>query len=549
MITKGSIVKAVTYQDTKINPFIVQIHDIKKMLNDVVFVEVSDEDTKIEANLDVSFSGFLESGAIKVNQLISVDNYTISDLEGRPILNILSLTCNQIVPKIGTPMPIAKKIQKLSEQYTPISALSTFLYDWTLKAKVIKKSELKEYLNKKLQRNEKYMSCTLLDNYNTRIQASFFSEAAEKFFPIIEEEKVYFFSGGSVSLAEQKYRTPECSYQLSFNASASIMPSHDQTWKIIGVDRAVTPIERIANMTEKSLVDVLGIVQEVGDVLDRTSKKGQALRQRVLKIFDKSRKLIEISLWNEQATDPQILSLVPHESVFHGKSLIITHYNGGIGLSTARGLSELIYNTKDEIAEELLNWHKHSSNDPLVELSEKKEIRRNELQLKTATEIQHMPAIKDEKYQVLGHVTVRKNEINLTYESCVGCKKKVSQESDSFYYCITCRKSSKECNYRFLLKGIIISDFTGSIFATAFHEVGELILDMKAKDYFLKKEEEKLEIIRNASSKHFSFIMRINEVKTPEGNTRMEYTVSSASFINYGDCTKKILNLLSNGIN
>lgn len=549
MITKGSIVKAVTYQDTKINPFIVQIHDIKKMLNDVVFVEVSDEDTKIEANLDVSFSGFLESGAIKVNQLISVDNYTISDLEGRPILNILSLTCNQIVPKIGTPMPIAKKIQKLSEQYTPISALSTFLYDWTLKAKVIKKSELKEYLNKKLQRNEKYMSCTLLDNYNTRIQASFFSEAAEKFFPIIEEEKVYFFSGGSVSLAEQKYRTPECSYQLSFNASASIMPSHDQTWKIIGVDRAVTPIERIANMTEKSLVDVLGIVQEVGDVLDRTSKKGQALRQRVLKIFDKSRKLIEISLWNEQATDPQILSLVPHESVFHGKSLIITHYNGGIGLSTARGLSELIYNTKDEIAEELLNWHKHSSNDPLVELSEKKEIRRNELQLKTATEIQHMPAIKDEKYQVLGHVTVRKNEINLTYESCVSCKKKVSQESDSFYYCITCRKSSKECNYRFLLKGIIISDFTGSIFATAFHEVGELILDMKAKDYFLKKEEEKLEIIRNASSKHFSFIMRINEVKTPEGNTRMEYTVSSASFINYGDCTKKILNLLSNGIN
>ncbi|OMJ75990.1 hypothetical protein SteCoe_24752 [Stentor coeruleus] len=549
MITKGSIVKAVTYQDTKINPFIVQIYDINRMLNDVIFVEVSDEDTKIEAKLDSNLSNLLDSGAIKVNQLISVDSYKISDFEGRPVLDISSLTCNQIVPKIGTPMPISKKIQKLSEQYTPISALSTFLYDWTLKAKVIKKSELKEYLNKKLQRNEKYMSCTLLDNYNTRIQASFFSEAAEKFFQTIEEDKIYLFSGGSISLAEQKYRTPECSYQLSFNASASIIPSQDQTWKIIAVDRAVTPIEKIVNMPEKSLVDVLGIVQEVGDVVERTSKKGQALIQRVLKIFDRSRKLIEISLWNEQATDQKILSLVPQESVFHGKGLIITHYNGGVGLSTSRSLSELICNPKDESANDLLNWYKNSGNDPLVELSEKKEPRRIELQLKTVAEIQHMPAIKDEKFQVLGHVTMRKNEINLAYESCIGCKKKVNQESDGFYYCQGCRKSSKEFIHRFLLRGIIISDFTGSIFATAFHETGELILDMKVKDFVVKSEEEKQEIIKNANSKHFSFTIRINEVKTLEGNTRTEYTISNASFINHGDCTKKILNLVSNGIN
>lgn len=85
------------------------------------------------------------------------------------------------------------------DSYTPIKALSTFNYDWRIKARITKKSEVRRWKN---QRSEGYLiNIDLMDKHGTQIQATFFKDACDKFEPLMQEGKVYSFSNGTVRIA------------------------------------------------------------------------------------------------------------------------------------------------------------------------------------------------------------------------------------------------------------------------------------------------------------------------------------------------------------
>ena len=101
------------------------------------------------------------------------------------------------------------------EAYTPIKALSTFNYDWRIKARITKKGERRSWKN---QRTEGYLlNVELMDKHGTQIQATFFKDACDKFEPIIREGGIFLFSNGTVKIANQRFTSIKNDFCLVFD--------------------------------------------------------------------------------------------------------------------------------------------------------------------------------------------------------------------------------------------------------------------------------------------------------------------------------------------
>ena len=526
--------------------FVVQVIEIKKMQGDNLLLIVSDGNQYMEALLNPVQSALIESGAVKENQLVMIDDYTVSGGE-KPTLNIISLQPREMCGKVGTPTPLKNSF--LNDIYTPISALSSFLPDWTIRAKVSHKSELTEYQSKKTGRSERLLSVVLVDSEKNQISGCFFAEAAEKYFNIIEEGKIYLFSNGTVALNEQKYRTVN-NYKLLLGLKSVITVDPNQDWTFVNPEKPLVKIAEIPNLREKSLIDIAGVVTEVGLTTDKVTKNGKTFTQRSLKVLDNSGASIDLVLWNEQATDPRISTITPSSTIVLARGVVISTYNGGISLSTSRNLTEITYDPNVPAINELRLWLSSTNPSEIknIELSEKKEGRKSELSLKNIAEIRGMAPNPNDRYELIACIRYIKFDetTSLTYSACVGCKKKITQDSTDFYNCNSCQRSNKDCMHRYLLRSLQIADFTGMLYTTAFNEVGEVLLQMRAEEFHNKSLEEKKEIINRVQNHSYCFSIKVMPGTSQDGSQRTEYLISFASHINYAESTKKILGIIAN---
>ena len=80
----------------------------------------------------------------------------------------------------------------------PISVLHPYRENWSIKSRVTRKSEKKQWQN--ARGSGQVFNVDLIDKYGTEITCSFYNEAAEKFHSQIEKDKVYIFTDGRVQL-------------------------------------------------------------------------------------------------------------------------------------------------------------------------------------------------------------------------------------------------------------------------------------------------------------------------------------------------------------
>ena len=66
------------------------------------------------------------------------------------------------------------------------------------------------------------MSVDLMDTDGTLIQASFFNEAAKKYDNILEQNRIYTWSNGSIKLANKRFTSIKNDFCLTFNNNAEI---------------------------------------------------------------------------------------------------------------------------------------------------------------------------------------------------------------------------------------------------------------------------------------------------------------------------------------
>lgn len=145
-------------------------------------------------------------------------------------------------------------------------------------------------------------SIDLLDSAGGEIRATFFKDACEKWFPILEEQQVYTFSGGRLKVGDRKYSTIKNDYELTFDANSEIRPVANDN-EIKSMSYSFVKIGDIANKEVNAIVDILAIVRSASDCNEVVSTKlgGKVLHKRDLVIYDDSGYDIRLTLWGEKA--------------------------------------------------------------------------------------------------------------------------------------------------------------------------------------------------------------------------------------------------------
>lgn len=185
---------------------------------------------------------------------------------------------------------------------SPISSINPYSNKWTIKARVTSKSAIKSWSNQKGEGT--LFSIDLLDSHGSEIRATFFKDACQKFYPEIEESKVYTFSGGSLKVvANSNFSRIKNPYELTFDVRSDIKPASDDGSSIKTQTYEFTKIGALQNTDPGAIVDVIGIVKNCGEVTEIISQKmgGKTLQKRDLLIMDDSNHDISVTLWGEKA--------------------------------------------------------------------------------------------------------------------------------------------------------------------------------------------------------------------------------------------------------
>lgn len=106
----------------------------------------------------------------------------------------------------------------------PIEGLSPYQNNYTIKARVIQKSDIKTWANAKGE--GKLFNCTFADE-SGEIRATAFNTAVDTLFDKIEEGKVYWVSKARIQLAKKKFSNVQNDYEMSLDGHTEIEQVRD----------------------------------------------------------------------------------------------------------------------------------------------------------------------------------------------------------------------------------------------------------------------------------------------------------------------------------
>lgn len=185
----------------------------------------------------------------------------------------------------------------------PIKALNPYSNKWAIKARITSKSDKRSWNNAK--GSGTLFSIDLLDSEGSEIKATFFKEACEKFYPILESDRVYSFSGGKLKpVANPQYSTIKNSYEITFDQQSIIQPCDDD--KSIEKNKfefiKISDIQEEANLNKT--VDVIAYVRSAGEAQRITSKNqaGKEFDKRDLTVVDDSGMEVKLTLWGDKVS-------------------------------------------------------------------------------------------------------------------------------------------------------------------------------------------------------------------------------------------------------
>ncbi|CAL5097352.1 unnamed protein product [Urochloa decumbens] len=419
----------------------------------------------------------------------------------------------------------------------PVAQLNPYQERWTIKARVTSKTDLRHYNNNRGP--GKVFSFDLLDAQGGEIRATCFNAQADQFFDLIEVDKVYVISRGSLKPAQKKFNPLNHEYEITvdFKTTIEVCPSDD-----ISIPRQqynFRQISEIENIEVGALVDLVGIVTSVCPSTTITRKDGSEARKRTLQLKDMSGRSVEVTFWGKfcdaEGQQLQVLCDSGSNPVLALKSVRVTEFNGRSVNSISS--TQLKVNPDFPEAEKLLHWYvTEGKNAACVSLSAAGSIGKTDIR-KTVVQI------KDENLGRSGKtdwITVKAaishvNTENFCYPACTlemngkRCQKKVINNGDGTWLCEKCDQTLPNCEYRYLLQ-CQIQDHTGLTYATAFQEPGVEIIGCSAEELYNIKEEDAeqfADIIQGVRWHQFLFKLKVYE-ETFNDEQRLKCSISKA---------------------
>lgn len=540
--------------------YTLQVIDIKLIGSNRYRAVISDGEFYDQSFIGGPCHHFFSNGMIQSYQLIKIKDYSLTDINSGLILTINDLEPSTALKSIiGSPQKFELKAkpqeQKVMQKSNPnkenldltsIKTLNSSSKEFTIRARVTKKNEMKEWKNDR--GTGKLFSINIIDSYNEEIQVTFFKEEADHFFGLIEEGKVYLFKNGQVKISNKRFQSVDCEYSICADKRTDVTLCADET-DISAMKFNPVTIESISYLAVNTSVDICGGVIDHGEVSEILSKKtGKMMKKRTIRLIDQSNTSVDLTLWNEDATHPIYLSSFTSLTVAV-KSCKTSNFNG-ISLSTDRNSTQIIYNPDLPQIKPLKLWlSRNPDHSTAKSLSVRGSIGANERTFKNFAEIKlESESEKENSYLIDGCIGyIRKDDPSyMFYTACANvskCKKKVLKDSDGLFRCESCQESFENCEFKYILS-IKLQDYSECLWATAFDDVASIIIGTSATNLhntFINSIEEFEDIINKSHMQRIEGVVKVKFNDTPQGK-RAKYVLSS---VKSPDLHKSLLRNLS----
>jgi len=425
-----------------------------------------------------------------------------------------------------------------------IGALNPYNNRWIIQVRVISKSPIRTWQNEKGA--GKLFSMEVCDE-SGELRCTCFKEGVDKFYDFIQVDKVYLISKGQVKPANKQFN-PNGQYELTLDQN-SFIELCDDTSKVPSMKYTFVKIGDLENAAPNTLVDVIGVLKEVGNVVKIVVKKTNTeVEKRDVQIADESGKIVQLTLWDSR------VSLVSeddaaHGSIFAAKNVRVSDF-GGRSLSMAASSHAELNIDHHRAAELRLWWQTEGGTAALSSMSGAGGSGRND-PLRTIAAIKEEDLGGKEKadyIKVRARIFHIPHEKNLYYQACPekNCNKKVTESSDTNFYCEKCARSFPKCDHRYIM-GMMLTDTTGTTWASAFNEIGEKMLGRTANELAeMKKigdETGVLEVIHKALFKNYTLKLRC-KMETYQETNKVKVSIIDASEVNYAQECRALLDYI-----
>ena len=368
----------------------------------------------------------------------------------------------------------------------PIEGLSPFQHKWTIKARVSMKSDIKTW--HKPTGEGKLFSVNLLDE-SGEIKATGFNDQCDAFYDLLQEGSVYYISSPCrVSLAKKQFTNLPNDYEITFERDTRIEKAEDQT-NVPQVRFNFCTIQELQNVEKDNTVDVIGVLKEVGEVSEITSKaSGKPFQKRELTLVDDTGFSVRVTVWGKTANsfDANPESVVAFKgtkvSDFGGKSLSLLS-SGTMTVDPDIPDAHRLKGWYDS-AGRTNNFATHQNMASMGNATGRKDENKTISQVKDEN-----LGMDDTAYYSIKATVVFVKQDNFCYPACLkeGCNKKVVEQGDGTWYCEKDSISHDRPDYRYIVS-LNVADHTSHQWLSCFNETGIMIFGMTANELMELKE-------------------------------------------------------------
>ncbi|XP_014664472.1 PREDICTED: cell death protein 3-like isoform X2 [Priapulus caudatus] len=133
----------------------------------------------------------------------------------------------------------------------PIDSLTPYQNRWSIKVRVTKKTNIRTWSN---SRGEgKLFSLDLIDE-SGEIRATAFNQECDKYFDMLELDKVYIITKAQLKTANKKFATIQNDYEMTFNRDTEVTLCMDESASIPKMSFNFVPISELAKVQKGAMI-------------------------------------------------------------------------------------------------------------------------------------------------------------------------------------------------------------------------------------------------------------------------------------------------------
>ena len=421
-----------------------------------------------------------------------------------------------------------------------IASLTPYQNRWRIRARVTQKSGIRTWSN---SRGEgKLFSVNLLDE-SGEIRATGFNDAVDKYYEMLELNKIYFVSKGTLKTANKQYSNLSNDYEMTFNADTTVELCNEDV-DLPSVKFDFTKINELDSKTPGNQVDLIGVVKSCGDIGTVIGKASQKeITKREIQLCDQSGMVVNVTLWGSEAQSFDGSS----NPVLAVKGVRLSDYGGRSASVLAS--SQMLINPDIREAHLLRGWYDREGQSLDFQSYHREggmgggDFSTN---WKCFSEIKNENIGDGEKayyFTSKGTVTFLRKE-NCMYKACPTetCNKKLIDQGNGMFRCEKCSKEFPNYKWRMILLANL-TDYSDNQWTTCFQETAELLLGKSADELGDMRESNETafdQVFQDAMFKSYIFKLRA-KVETYNDESRLKTICVNATPVDWQEQSQRLV--------